>query len=96
MSGGLRFVGKRRGGKSDGVQVDNAEHSRYGRRDAAPASAAIPTLTSGIARACKTVRKAAATLRATCRSSTRISIIIYYTRVRHTDTTVAAPRRRAT
>jgi len=40
MSGGLRFVGKRRGGKSDGVQVDNAEHSRYGRRDAAPASAA--------------------------------------------------------
>lgn len=45
----------------------------------------LPTLISGIARACKTVRKAAATLRATCRSSTRISIIIYYTRVRHTD-----------
>jgi len=36
MNGGLRFAGKRLGGKSDGVQVDNAEHSRYERRDALP------------------------------------------------------------
>lgn len=45
-----RFVGERRGsgGESDGVQVDNAEHTRYGRRDAAVATASSLIVACGL------------------------------------------------